>query len=792
MAEAPPKVQFLKLTPPGETTFVQVPRHNPSHHQSCLPSFIGLLNDRLALTYFLRCIPLTWIATLHKTTKQLDDCSPSSDQTLHDHSSGKFDTRMDIFFPYSSPPGSPSQMIKAFQLWLTNDLSQFQLMASDSSLLKGLRTPNSGVLTKEFPNPERLHWILQFSLANGPELSQPGKPIPASHPFGILNKKNSAFHPTAEVAGTLDPQRALNAARLAQNEAARQTFAESVADLTQGSVKVLFSETDGTKMERIGAPELGQFLFALTCVFPWALSVLLEKGVSCVMTDGTFKSLRPYVLEILHVIVANESIPIAFGITPTETGDSYVRIFDHINELLHEKADAIARLQESGSIREVPSHPGPQPAPPAPEDAGSEPAVAESPHDAAQPREPAGPTPDDTPASEDTPDLRPHQDRDAARGGADVAAPQAAQAPPGRGAQRPQPARRPNFRGGRRRARTPPPKRTILTDTPLVSDQGAGLLALIRHFMMIWHICHRHIIESAGSGTLIGFWVTRILFCFSEAEYARTCGIIKKEMVFLARFFNEETKGYNVLLALLGEGDPNHVLADINRWALWKRIGEPNTDNSGESVHGHLNADVRVIEDWVERLRAVIEHLMKRYSKRGDWIDTAFRRNARKCFPTPEEMERAWFSADRQAFYRALHNAEGLKEFRKRQAPLLNQLLLVARSCSSTVTSTPPPPNWEDHPADSVISESLEQPDMLRLPATSATTRLDHTAWTIAHRFYHRIGERKWAEYATSVLATVVRIAQRLDLPEHDELTEDQEAGWYAEAWKEVTKLIES
>jgi hypothetical protein len=166
------------------------------------------------------------------------------------------------------------------------------LIAPNTSELAGLNTPNSGVTTQEIANPNLLPWILQFHLAHGPGLSHRGKPIPASHPYGILTKKNSAFHPTPEVAAILDPQRALNAARIAESEAARQTFADWVANLTQGSVKVLFSEAVGTKTERIGAPELEQFLFALTCVFPWALSVLLEKGVTCVITDGTFKSLR--------------------------------------------------------------------------------------------------------------------------------------------------------------------------------------------------------------------------------------------------------------------------------------------------------------------------------------------------------------------------------------------------------------------------------------------------------------------------------------------------------------------
>jgi hypothetical protein len=35
-------------------------------------------------------------------------------------------------------------------------------------------------------------------------------------------------------------------------------------------------------------------------------------------------------LAILHVIFANESIPIGFAISPSETGDAYCRLFDHI------------------------------------------------------------------------------------------------------------------------------------------------------------------------------------------------------------------------------------------------------------------------------------------------------------------------------------------------------------------------------------------------------------------------------------------------------------------------------
>jgi hypothetical protein len=56
------------------------------------------------------------------------------------------------------------------------------------------------------------------------------------------------------------------------------------------------------------------------------------------MTDSTFESLAPYTLPILHAIVANESMPIAFGISPTETADAYSRIYDNIRRLGRQRA----------------------------------------------------------------------------------------------------------------------------------------------------------------------------------------------------------------------------------------------------------------------------------------------------------------------------------------------------------------------------------------------------------------------------------------------------------------------
>jgi hypothetical protein len=67
-----------------------------------------------------------------------------------------------------------------------------------------------------------------------------------------------------------------------------------------------------------------QPFYCVTIIFPWAVD-LIARQPKCAMTDSTFKAVKPYTLAILQLIFANESIPIPFGISPSETGASYMR-----------------------------------------------------------------------------------------------------------------------------------------------------------------------------------------------------------------------------------------------------------------------------------------------------------------------------------------------------------------------------------------------------------------------------------------------------------------------------------
>jgi hypothetical protein len=50
--------------------------------------------------------------------------------------------------------------------------------------------------------------------------------------------------------------------------------------------------------------------------------------------DGTFTIMGDYTLEILHLIFGNESIPVALSIFPSESGQSYSSLFNHVDQVL--------------------------------------------------------------------------------------------------------------------------------------------------------------------------------------------------------------------------------------------------------------------------------------------------------------------------------------------------------------------------------------------------------------------------------------------------------------------------
>jgi hypothetical protein len=175
-----------------------------------------------------------------------------------------------------------------------------------------------------------------------------------------------------------------------------------------------------------------------------------------------------------------------------------------------------------------------------------------------------------------------------------------------------------------------------LLDLPIVTDQGKALEKFVNYFHFDWKLCHRHIIEAIGAKGRMREWVLRILRSFSRKQFLRTRLTILTEMHLMGRALPTNDKVVKKILRLLGlRPNDNSPLCNIQHWALWLRPGCPRTTNSAESVNGHLNAQIRDGETWVERVKSVAKHFMTRYHSRFDWHDRSLKRNLAKCYPDP-------------------------------------------------------------------------------------------------------------------------------------------------------------
>ena len=76
-------------------------------------------------------------------------------------------------------------------------------------------------------------------------------------------------------------------------------------------------------------------IFGISWIFPWSFAAIKNR-FQCYMADTTFKSMKPYTLTILQIIISNESIPVGISVFPTETSSSYNRLFNHLQKCILE------------------------------------------------------------------------------------------------------------------------------------------------------------------------------------------------------------------------------------------------------------------------------------------------------------------------------------------------------------------------------------------------------------------------------------------------------------------------
>jgi hypothetical protein len=646
---------------------------------------------------------------------------------------------MEIYITYYNFGNVPEDAL-LFRLNFEPKLDQFALKIVDPI--------RRNLLVDEFvhvgspPNKSPYVWRYHFSASGASkQLNR------RNHPHTLLTNTiceayNRDPHSiSSSVMLALAPDLAVKHTVKIENMCMKHDFAAALSNLTGGSVTVLFANKPDTKMIQLSEND---HLFSLTCIFPWAID-LIVKHPNCLMTDSTFKACLPYTLAVLHVVVANESLPIAFGLSPTETAESYARIYHGLTDLLlayHSQPDMVHQAGARSDSTSV-------------EPEGGD----EWPDDIGPDREEELAGEDDTL----------HHGREFSQGeGGDEGSSESISI------------ERPRDQGE-------------LCSLPLVTDQGTALQCFVRKWQLDWKLCHRHIIESVGARSLIGTWVARLLRCYSREEYNRTQLVIINEMKLL-RLDNDTDQSQPLasLKRMLGLVDDGHPLCNLKHWALWERLGCPRTTNSAESVNAHLNADVTGLPDFFDRVRAVANHFMKRYRSRNQWCDRALFRNASKCFPSDQERGSPWFSEMRNAFYRKLHNATELTERTKRRFPPEDPRCIFAANSRVVRGNFVVPESWIIERETKGGTENETITGVLPLHEQACHCLKTRTAWQIECLLRQTLQDRIWTKHSTEIFRDILRIAEKCHVPDNGPWDPELEAQWRACCWRRKADLTQA
>jgi hypothetical protein len=588
------------------------------------------------------------------------------------------------------------------------------------------------------------------------------------HPWNVVYNRltqlaASSDHPEVPVTVPLimNPELTALFAQVREDEQQRNNLSAMLAVLTGGIVQTILvpKEKAVEKMEPVDQ----QYLFGLTCVFPWAVDLLFKKPV-CAMTDSTFKAAKPYTLAVLHLIFANESIPIGFGLSPSETALSYRRLY----ALVLDRLKLVCKAAQDHTPTKAA---GPFPLPEL---------------------QPASLRWDDEhPEEEDELEELLETTTDADKDDRDV---EVVSEPVTLGLIRgvqvnelPEVPDRPRDRTAASRVCPG----FLLLDLPILTDQGSALQSFVKDLGLWWILCHRHIIEAIRANGRVADWVLRILRCYSKNQFLRVRETILNEILTGQNNMDTTADCYLSVLRLLGlRPNDNSPYCDIYCWALWLRPGCPRTTNSAESVNGHLNAEILEGETFPQRVFSLAKHFIKRYETRHQWHNRSLIRNRFKCYP-PENVYRP---QDEVHFYLQLHDAVD-KTFDDRKSQKfpgeMRQLFF------------PPVWIWEENcnptlPHGWAVNGSLrktkshtfdgEEKPVVTLTEESAKTPFNRKAWQIVWSLRKDIGAARWERYGQEINTQVHAKGHALGISvDGGKLSPAAEARWRCACWDSLS-----
>jgi hypothetical protein len=751
-------------------------------HQARPVCFVGTQNDRPDLLAWARILPCGYRAWFRRSRRHRAE-------------------NADIKWPYCMEIHGPiwgDNSVLLFELFFVPDLSRFVMYYQGPEYPGYLAVPRLQIQILHSASSPGSYWLFGFPVAGA--MCDPA----------VVNKR-AAFHPYRRIRRRLfrgfspnlltlrvflDPHVAIALSVRARNEWARQHLGSFLMQRSRGSVKVYYSERTGTPMVEL-AP--GQYLYALTIVFPWALRMLMVPP-NCTMTDTTFFCVRPYTLALLHVIIANASIPIALGVAPSEAAPSYIRIYDHIHDIMDRHYPGLRRVSPLPSVAPRGRAPAatsvlPQGffrAPDVPDEEEEQEEIDEHAEEVDRPvtEEEAPPVLGDPALVNEDPELP--VEEEAPPGSGDPAAPLVDDDPelaveeedgpePERFDDPPAPPQIDPVAVPVRddaietvieeapRVQSPPDKvQSALTRLPIVTDLGPALAAFVQHFDLDWKLCWRHITEMLGAKSLLAVWVMRLLYSWTPETYARNCETIQYELDDLDKL----PKKLNILKLMMGEPGKPHPLSLLSRWAAYLRYGQPTTANHGEGRHAQLNHTAKPLRDFIELLLAVIDYCTAAYNHRNDTVANAYARNVHHMHPREGDPP-SYFDPDRIAWYKALHTIPGRAGPDPHpQIDLGPRELWFPDEWSMTKLEGDLPPSWEPKK----VAPAQEQTRGM-VHRRGCRTRRDEVAWEIVCELHRQCRDYDWKRIDFGVDQAVARIATEVGIGPNTWTTRD-EATW--------------
>jgi hypothetical protein len=288
--------------------------------------------DRAIVVLFLKCLPDEWIATIRKTvrTYQITPLNSRNYQYVLEMNSGSLMLVLyldksfriaDLFFRPQRFMNCPGYSVIISGVHIQCDSSDHYKIATTGEAREGQNAQHPFIVLSRFLFRKRNRPFLEAS-------------APSLFPIGLRAHIESRQY----------------------RESTRKDFVQALRTDFPGSIKLYLTVKVSDRLERI---DTSTSVFGLTWVFPWAHHMLSSVSPNCAMTDATFSIMKPYVLEILHLITCNESIPIALAVFPTETVESYQRLYDHValvlikNELPQNLLEKLPLVSDEGSALEA-------------------------------------------------------------------------------------------------------------------------------------------------------------------------------------------------------------------------------------------------------------------------------------------------------------------------------------------------------------------------------------------------------------------------------------------------------